>query len=941
MAQMHGMPKRAGDGTLVTPDRRPAQPVRWGSIFLFTLCIIFGGELLVMGLVLPQILPEGIPFWQETIIDAILLSAFTALALMPLFSRFERRSSEAEHRLNREKAVAEESLLALTTHQRALDQIAIVAETTPRGEIMYANDRFCDISGYSREELIGNTHRMVNSGFHPKEFWREFWDTINAGQVWRGEICNRSKSGALYWVDSTIVPFTDGIGNITKFVAIRIEITRRKMAEESTALRIRMLHTLSEIAELPEADPTETLACAIELARQELGFERATLGRISGSELVFEVTSPAREPGMEPDIHPVSETFGGITLESSDLRFSTRVSSSPFADLPCFRRFGYECFIGAPVLVAGTTYGTIDFFSRTPREKDFDEAEKEFVRLLARLLGAVIARRDAMEGLAAKNRDLDVARKQAEEFASQAGSAARAKADFLANMSHEIRTPLNAIVGMTDLLMDSDLPENVREHLGTIRTSSDALLYLINDILDFSKIESGHLELEEHPVNIRECIEAVLELNASNADQKHLDLLYWIEPDVPATMVSDRTRLQQILMNLVANAVKFTEKGEVLVRVRLMDSPSGENRVHFSVRDTGIGIPQDRLNRLFQVFSQVDSSTTRRFGGTGLGLAISRRLVELMGGTIRVQSSHGHGSDFQFEVPLRAGRELPTKPIPSRKKLLAGLNVLVVDDNATNRWILSGQTRGWGMVPIEAAGAREALAIEEAGRPIDLVLLDVQMPDMDGYTLAGELRARRPELAMIVLTSLGDHDRSRMQTLRISGFLTKPVKAAQLYETICTTVSGVATTPALPPDSGDMEIAGECPLKLLVAEDNPTNQRIIRLLLERLGYRPEIVGNGLEVLAALRSRPFDAIILDVQMPEMDGLTAAREICRKYPRGRRPWMLAMTANALEGDREKCLAAGLDDYVSKPVRTADLSAALRRAYSRGGPSLQTAR
>ena len=931
---MHGMPKRTGDGSLVTPDRSPPQPVRWGSIFLFTLCIIFGGELVVMGLVLPHLLPEGTPFWQEVIIDAILLSAFTALALMPLFSRFERQSSAAEHRLSREKAMAEESLLALTTHQRALDQIAIVAETTPRGEIMYANDRFCEISGYSREELIGNTHRMVNSGFHPREFWKEFWKTINDGRIWRGEICNRSKNGALYWVDSTIVPFTDGIGNITKFVAIRIEITRRKMAEESTALRIRMLHTLSKIAELPEADPAETLARAIELARQELGFEKATLGRISGSELVFELTSPAPGPGAAPDVHPLSETFGGITLEASDLRFSTCISGSPFDGHPCYRRFGYESFIGAPILVGGGTYGTIEFLSGSPREREFDEAEKEFVRLLSRLLGAVIARRDAMAGLAAKNRDLDVAKKQAEEFATQAGSAARAKADFLANMSHEIRTPLNAIVGMTDLLIDSDLPGNLREHLGTIRTSSDALLALINDILDFSKIESGHLELEKRPVNIRECIEAVLELNASNADQKHLDLLYWIEPDVPAAMVSDRTRLQQILMNLVANAVKFTAKGEVLVRVRLMENPSGENRIHFSVRDTGIGIPQDRLDKLFQVFSQVDSSTTRRFGGTGLGLAISRRLVELMGGEIRVQSSHGHGSDFQFELPLQAGRELPEKLLPSRKKILEGLNVLVVDDNATNRWILSGQTRGWGMVPIEAANARDALSIEEAGRPIDLVLLDVQMPEMDGYTLAGELRARRPELAMIVLTSLGDHDRSRLQTLRISGFLTKPVKAALLYETICSTVSGVPSAPKPATDSADLEIAGECPLKLLVAEDNPTNQRIVKLLLERLGYRPEIVGNGLEVLAALRSRPFDALILDVQMPEMDGLTAAREICRMFPRARRPWMLAMTANALEGDREKCLAAGIDDYVSKPVRTADLAAALRRAYNRGG-------
>jgi CheY-like chemotaxis protein len=257
---------------------------------------------------------------------------------------------------------------------------------------------------------------------------------------------------------------------------------------------------------------------------------------------------------------------------------------------------------------------------------------------------------------------------------------------------------------------------------------------------------------------------------------------------------------------------------------------------------------------------------------------------------------------------------------------------LIVDDNVTNRWILSEQTKRWGMLPREASGGREALAIEDAGEKIDLVLLDVQMPDMDGYTLAGELRSRRPDLNILVLTSLADHDRARLKTLRISRFLTKPVKASLLHETICSAVGG--QEPAVRPraDSEDPEIAGECPLRLLVAEDHPTNQRIIKLMLERLGYRPEIVGNGLEVLSALQRQNFDAVILDVQMPEMDGLTAAREIARRKFPGRKPWLLAMTANALEGDREKCLAAGMDDYISKPVRTTDLSAALRRAYSR---------
>ncbi|MCX6970424.1 MAG: response regulator [Verrucomicrobia bacterium] len=930
MSPPAGRSARGFQGGLSTPDRRPREPVTWGRIFFITLAIVFAGEFLVMGVVIPFIWPEPASLWHEVTLDAVLLSLFTALALLPIFSRFEQRSASLEAQLLREKKLAGEVMLTLSAHKDALDRLAIVTETDPDGVLTYVNDKFCEISQYSNEELTGEPHRIVNSGVHPKSFWKAFWQTISSNEIWRGEICNRARNGSLYWVDAIVVPFQDSSGNITKYVSIQIESTRRKIAEESTALRIRLLHALSSIAEMPGTDPAETLRLAIEKGREQLLFEKATLGRVEGDHLVLEIRTP-RTVGEHSSL-PLPETYGGLTIQAQDVLAIQKMSASPHASQPCFQRFGYESFIGSTVIVEGRAYGTLEFLSTMERVKPFDEAEIEFVRLLARLVGSVINRRNAHQALAAKNLALDEAKKNAEQLAMAASVAARAKADFLANMSHEIRTPLNAIIGMTDLLLDSGLPHRVHEHLDTVRTSSDSLLAIINDILDFSKIESGQLELESRPVQVRECVEAVLDLNASAAARKGLELLYWIEADVPPAILSDPTRLQQILLNLATNAVKFTESGEVVIRVRRHKEAGGKDFLHFSVRDTGIGIPEEVRDRLFQVFSQVDSSTTRRFGGTGLGLAISRRLTEIMGGKIWVASAVGKGADFQFIIPLLPATEIPPEVSPKPAHDLTGVHVLIVDDNATNRWILSEQTRSWGMVPREATGGVEAIAIEESGQKIDLVLLDVQMPDMDGYTLAGELRARRPDLNIIILTSLADHDRSRLKNLRISRFLTKPVKAVTLHETICGAVAGQKQILRPHADLEDLEIAGECPLRILVAEDHPTNQRIIKLMLERLGYRPEIVANGAEVLASVRRQTFDAVILDVQMPVMDGLTAAREICRMYPAGKRPWILAMTANALEGDREKCLAAGMDDYISKPVKTTDLSAAMRRAYSR---------
>jgi len=483
---------------------------------------------------------------------------------------------------------------------------------------------------------------------------------------------------------------------------------------------------------------------------------------------------------------------------------------------------------------------------------------------------------------------------------------------------------------MSELLTDAHLPPHEREFVETIRTSSDVLLALINDILDFSKIESGQLDLEHIPVRVRECVESALDLVSGQAAQKHLDLLYWIDPAVPPAILGDPTRLRQTLVNLLTNAIKFTDSGEVFVKLTQRTDAEGGERLHVAVRDSGIGIPAESMDRLFSAFSQVDASTTRRYGGTGLGLAISRRIVELMQGRIWVESTPGEGSTFQYEIPVDpVEAPIPVTLKDSGARSLEGRRVLIVDDNATNRWILQMQTESWGMVPVVADGAAHALEAALTGEKFDIAILDVMMPSVDGYALAAELRKHYSEhdLPILILTSMGERGHN-LGKLGISGVLSKPVKTTPLFNALCKILGPGRTRGALEKSetSSETNLAATCPLHILVAEDNPVNQRVTELLLQRLGYRAIIVANGLEVLDAVQRNPFDVILLDVQMPEMDGLEAARELCRRYPKGK------LTAHALQGDRDECLAAGMDDYLSKPLRSESLEAALRHAFQR---------
>jgi PAS domain S-box-containing protein len=784
--------------------------------------------------------------------------------------------------------------------------------------------------GYTREELLSRPYLEF---VHPED--REA-TTAEAANIASGrstlsfENRYRCKDGSYKWLLwSAVVHAEKGL-----IYAVGADVTERKLEEVRLAAQHAVTRVLADAPTLATASPRILQAIC-----ENLNWSVGAIWRIDQKEKLLRCVetwhvSSAQAKEFDQGTH--SRTFppgvglpGRVWAQAQPAWIEDVTRDSNFPRSPIAAKEGLHAAFGFPILLGTEVLGVLEFFSHHIQKPD--GRLLEMMSAIGSQIGQFIERKDAEDALRVYARDLETARMRAEE-------ATRAKSEFLANISHEIRTPMNAMIGMTELALATRITREQREYLNAIQGSADALLTLVNDLLDFSKIEARKLQLDSIEFNLRDALEDALRVLAPGAHQKGIELACHIHPDVPDALVGDPLRLRQIVVNLVGNAIKFTEHGEVVLRVQAEPRRNGDVQLRFSVADTGIGIPPEKQAIIFEAFSQADSSTTRRYGGTGLGLAISTQLVELMGGEISVESEPGRGSTFhftaQFEVQ-QPGREKP----PGRWRTLTDLPVLIVDDNATNRRILEEVLTNWHMRAVAVESGAAALGILEKSLRLNqlfaIVLLDGHMPGMDGFAVAERISkdSRYADIKLVMLTSADQaEDVARCRGLGISGYLTKPIKQSELFDVIVSAIGQPEGERPRAPQRRKRSQRRQRSLQVLVAEDNQVNQLVATRIFEKLGHQVTVVNNGREALAAVQDGKFDLIAMDVQMPEMDGLDATRAI-RTWEKeaGTHIPIIAMTAHAMKGDRERCLTAGMDGYTSKPIRMRELEQAIAHLIS----------
>ncbi len=797
-----------------------------------------------------------------------------------------------------ERKAIEEDLKKLST---AIEQSPVsVVITNFKGTIEYVNPKFSEVTGYSAEESIGQNPRVLKSEKNNPEIYKELWSTISAGKEWRGEILNKKKNGDEYWETASISPIMSRDGSITHYIAVKEDITERKLLEESmrkSEERFRGYFENSQVG-MAVTSPTKGWIEVNEQLQKMLGYSLDELRQKTWEEL----THPE---DIEADVKQFERLLAGQTsYYTLDKRFIRKDGEIVFTNI------SVSCVRNKDGEIQNILASLLDITERKQIENDLQVRIAELDDFQSAML-------NMME-------DLDEEKKKAE-------AATQAKSDFLANMSHEIRTPMNAIIGMSHLALQTDLNSKQRNYIEKAYLSAQSLLGIINDILDFSKIEAGKLDMEKIDFSLDDVLGNLSNLIGLKTEEKGLELLFDTSPGAPSHLIGDPLRFGQVLINLCNNAVKFTDHGEIVITTHVLEKDDESVKFHFSIRDTGIGMTPEQQALLFQSFSQADASTTRKFGGTGLGLAISKSLTEMMGGDIWVESEAGKGSTFHFTASFGIQKNAKKKQLKPAKDL-SYLKVLVVDDNATAREILVSIAESFGFDAHMASNGDAAIQeIERASvesKPYNLVLMDWKMPGKDGVMTAREIQ-NDPNIidipTIIMVTAYGRLEVSKAaEDLNLSGFLSKPVTPSTMLDTIMNAfgheIVRDAKSTIRTSDSREMtkKMRGA---RILLVEDNEINQELAMELLSNSGVLVDLANNGQEALNKLKDNEYDGVLMDIQMPVMDGYTASSEI-RKNQQYKNLPIIAMTANAMAGDREKALEAGMNDHIAKPIDVNDM-------------------